>query len=108
VNADEATSWDGLGGKFQMCRINHEEAYSYDGCCTNWAEEFFSRIRRGEIGHNHHIAGPYLLRYAQEASWREDNRRMSNGDQVTRLAGFAMHRKPSQDFCGYWQRHLAA
>jgi transposase-like protein len=108
VNADEATSWDGLGGRFEMKRINHEEAYSYDGACTNWAEEFFSRIRRGEIGHNHHIAGPYLLRYAQEASWREDNRRMSNGDQVTRLAGFAMKRKPSPDFCGYWQRHLAA
>jgi hypothetical protein len=108
VNADEATSWDGLGGKFEMKRINHEEAYSFDGACTNWAEEFFSRIRRGEIGHHHHIAGAYLLRYAQEASWREDNRRMSNGDQVARLAGFAMKRKPSADFCGYWQRHLAA
>jgi len=108
VNADEATSWDGLGGKFEMRRINHEEAHTFDGACTNWAEEFFSRIRRAEIGHHHHIAGAYLLRYAQEASWREDNRRMSNGDQVSRLAGFAMKRKPSPDFCGYWQRHLAA
>jgi transposase-like protein len=108
VHADEATSWDGLGGKFEMKRINHEEAYSYDGACTNWAEEFFSRARRAEIGHYHHIAGPYLLRYAQEASWREDNRRMSNGEQVGRIIGFAMHRKPSPDFCGYWQRHLAA
>ena len=26
----------------------------------------------------------YLLRYAQESSWREDNRRVSNGNQVTR------------------------
>ena len=25
---------------------------------------------------------PYLLRYAQEASWREDNRRVTNGEQV--------------------------
>ena len=91
-----------------MKRINHEEAYSFDGACTNWAEEFFSRMRRAEIGHHHHIAGAYLLRYAQEASWREDNRRMSNGDQVARLAGFAMKRKPSPDFCGYWQRRLAA
>jgi hypothetical protein len=24
------------------------------------------------------------------------------------LIGFAMKRKPSPDFCGYWQRHLAA
>jgi hypothetical protein len=28
-----------------------------------------------------------LLRYAQEASWREDNRREPNGSQVERLAG---------------------
>ena len=65
-----------------MKRINHQEAYSLDGACTNWAEEFFSRMRRAEIGHHHHIAGAYLLRYAQEASWREDNRRVSNGEQV--------------------------
>ena len=88
--------------------INHQEAYSLDGACTNWAEEFFSRMRRAEIGHHHHIAGAYLLRYAQEASWREDNRRVSNGDQVSRLAGLAMQSKPSVDFSGYWQKHIKA
>jgi hypothetical protein len=36
-----------------------------------------------------------LLRYAQEASWREDNRRVSNGEQVERVAALAMKRKPS-------------
>jgi hypothetical protein len=41
----------------------------------------FSRLRRAEIIH-HHIAGAYLLRYAQEPWWREDNRKVSNGDQV--------------------------
>ena len=83
----------------------HEEAYSLDGACTNWAEEFFSRMRRAEIGHHHHIAGAYLLRYAQESSWREDNRRQSNGEQMNRLAGLALKSKPSVDFSGYWQRH---
>jgi hypothetical protein len=79
--------------------LNADEAGS-------WAEEFFSRMRRAEIGHHHHIAGAYLLRYAQEASWREDNRRVSNGDQVQRLTGLALTQKPSVDFGGYWQRHL--
>jgi hypothetical protein len=74
VNADESSSWDALHAQYEMKRINHEEAYSMDGACTNWAEEFFSRMRRAEQGHHHHIAGPYLLRYAQEASWREDHR----------------------------------
>jgi hypothetical protein len=29
-------------------RINHTEAYSMDGVCTNQAESFFSRLRRAE------------------------------------------------------------
>ncbi len=105
MNADEAGSWEELHKRYEVKRINHQEAYSLDGACTNWAEEFFSRMRRAEIGHHHHIAGPYLLRYAQEASWREDNRRAANGEQVNRLAGLAMAQKPSVDFSGYWQRH---
>lgn len=107
LHADEAASWNALHGKFDVRRINHEEAYSHDGACTNWAESFFSRIRRAEIGHHHHIAGVYLRRYAQEASWREDHRRTSNGEQVNRVASLAMASKPSVDFCGYWQRHVA-
>jgi hypothetical protein len=63
-------------------------------------------MRRAEIGHHHHIAGAYLLRYAQEASWREDNRRLSNGERVSRVAGLAMKAKASPDFTGYWQRHV--
>ena len=46
------------------------------------------------------------FRYAQEASWREDNRRLSNGEQVHRVAGLSMKHKPSVDFSGYWQRHV--
>lgn len=105
LNADEAPAWNALHSKYEVRRINHEEAYSLDGACTNWAEEFFSRMRRAEIGHHHHISGPYLLRYAQEASWREDNRRVSNGDQVRRVTSLALGRGKSPDFTGYWQRH---
>ncbi len=108
VNADEASSWDGLHAKFEMKRINHSEAYSLDGACSNWAESYFARLRRGEIGHHHHVAGPYLLRFAQEAAWREDSRKVANGEQTTRVAQLAMTNKPSVDFAGYWQRHKAA
>lgn len=90
-----------------MKRINHLEAYSADGACTNQAELFFSRMRRAEIGHHHHVAGFYLICYAQEAAWREDNRRVSNGEQVHRVAALAMKRGKSVDFSGYWQRHIA-
>jgi hypothetical protein len=107
LHADDSSAWDALHARYEMKRINHQEAYSLDSACTNAAEEFFSRMRRAEIGHHHHISGVYLLRYAQESTWREDNRRVANGDQVRRLAGLAMKRGPSVDFSGYWQRHVA-
>lgn len=107
IHADESNAWNDLHSRYEMKRINHEQAYSQDGACTNMAEGFFSRMRRAEIGHHHHIAGTYLIRYAQEASWREDNRRVSNGEQVSRVASLALSAKPSIDFAGYWQRHKA-
>ena len=75
---------------------------------TNGAEEFFSRVRRAEIGHHHHIAGAYLVRYAQEGAWREDHRRMPNGAQVRTVMGLALSAPISVDWCGYWQRSRAA
>lgn len=106
LHADEAPSWNNLHARFEMKRIDHQVAYSLEGACTNLAESYFSRLRRGEMGHHHHVAGPYLLRYAQEAAWREDNRRMSNGQQVRRVAAMALGRGKSVDFTGYWQRHV--
>ena len=88
-----------------------QEAYSLGGehdINTNAAEGFFSRMRRGEIGHHHHVAGPYLIRFAQEAAFREDHRRDPNGSQVDRVVTLAMRNKPSVDFCGYWQRSQTA
>jgi ISXO2-like transposase domain len=61
VHADEAGSWDNLHERFEVRRINHQEAYSFEGACANWAEEYFSRLRRAEVGIHHHIAGAYLL-----------------------------------------------
>ena len=73
-----------------------------------YGREFFSRIRRAEIGHHHHVAGPYLGRYPQEAVWREDNRRAANGNQIQTVAGLAPMMKPSVGFGGYGQRHHQA
>jgi hypothetical protein len=84
VDADEAACWDNLHERFEIKRINHQAAYRLDGACTDMAEESFSRLRRAAIGTHPHIAGAYLLRHAQESSWRENNRRVPNGDQVSR------------------------
>jgi transposase-like protein len=108
IHADESPAWNKLHAGFAMRRINHQDGYSIDGACTNGAESYFSRLRRGELGHHHHIAGPYLIRYAQEAGWREDFRRLGNGEQAHGVVRLALACKPSVDFCGYWQRAWAA
>lgn len=104
VHADEATHWDRLHARFLTKRINHEWAYSDEGACTNQAESFFSRLRRAEIGTHHHIAGPYLSAYSREMAWREDHRRVSNGEQYLIAACAALAHPISRLWKGYWQR----
>ncbi len=104
LHTDMAGDYSVLEAYYVVHRIDHEKAYSYNGACTNGVESFFSRIKRAEFGHNHHMAGPYLVRFAQEAAWREDYRRNSNGEQVMSILRLALALRPSVDFSGYWQR----
>jgi hypothetical protein len=108
IHADEAADWNALHGRFDTRRINHQTAFSLDGACTNAAESLFSRLRRAEIGHYHHLSGAYFDRYARETAFREDHRRASNGEQFNTVVGLVAKNRPSVDFCGYWQRARAA
>lgn len=104
IHADEASCYDALHAHYETRRINHSFAYSHDGACTNQAESFFSRLRRAEIGTHHSIAGPYLSAYAREMAWRENNRRLSNGQQYGMVVSAAMAHPVSRQWAGYWQR----
>lgn len=107
VYADEASHWDQLHARYLTKRINHSQAYSDGEGCTNQAESFFSRLRRAEIGTHHHISGPYLAAYAAEMDWREDNRRISNGEQYLVAVNAVARHAVSQQWKGYWQRGQA-
>lgn len=87
-----------------MKRINHSVAYSTPEACTNQAESFFSRLRRAEIGTHHSVAGPYLSAYAGEMAWRENNRRVSNGEQFAMIVNAAAEHPMSRQWKGYWER----
>ena len=106
--ADEAKHYDNLHAVFDMKRIDHSKSYAEEEISTNQAESFFSRLRRAEIGTHHHIAGRYLGAYAGEYSWREDNRRLSNGEQFLTIAAAGLHHPISRQWKGYWQRGKAA
>ena len=84
-------------------RINHSVAFVDEDACTNQAESHFSRLRCAEIGTHHHVSGPYLRSYAREMAWRENNRRMSNGEQYLMTAGAVLAHPVSQNRKDYWQ-----
>lgn len=104
VHADEAGHWDALHARFRTMRINHQEAYSLNGACTNWAESFLARLRRMVMGQHHHVSAKYLHAYASQAAWKEDNRRLDNGALAHRTIALALASPVSRAWAGYWQR----
>jgi hypothetical protein len=108
VYADEASMWDQLHAAYETKRINHSVEYANGDASINWAESYFSRLRRAEVGTHHHVAGPYLAAYAGEMAWREDARRLHNGGQFLRITRAAAVHPVSRQWKGYWQKRRAA
>ena len=106
VYADEASHWDALHDGWTVGRINHSEAYSQDGANTNQVESYFSRLRRMVVGQHHRVSAKYLYQYANEAAWKEDHRRLSNGVAFAQTLGLALTSPVSREWAGYWQRAL--
>jgi transposase-like protein len=104
LSADEASHWDILHAGWTVDRVNHSEIYSDHGKHTNWAESYFSRLRRMVQGQHHHVSPRYLHQYATQAAWLEDNRRKSNGALAYGLVANAMGCTVSRAWKGYWQR----
>lgn len=108
IFSDEHTCYTALVARHPVKQVNHAEEYSTDdGVNENQAESFFSRMRRMIIGQIHKCAGKYLVFYANEIAWREDNRRESSLFQFNDLIGKCLHSRQSKNWSKYWQgNHL--
>jgi transposase-like protein len=108
VITDAGSHWGQLELRYAKTKqVNHSIGHMIDGVHINGVEGYHSRIRRGERGVYHHIAGRYLQSYADEFAWRDDHRRVSNGQQFQMvLAGAARH-PVSREWKGFWQRRKA-
>lgn len=108
VHADEAAGWNILHASYPMKRVNHSVEYKgEDGACTNWAESFFARMRRSEMGIHHRISGRRLQAYANEMAWRENHRREANGTHWNLITAAALSHPKSETWAGYWHRKAA-
>jgi transposase-like protein len=108
IHADESNAWERLHASYDVRRVNHSIEYkAEDGANVNQAESYFSRLRRAEIGQHHRISGDLLYQYANEAAWREDNRRRPNGTNWNTVIGAALASPKSPIWAGYWHRGAA-
>ena len=104
LSADESDAYDLLHGRYRMRRVNHQREYrAADGTTDNQAESYIARFRRMQIGQHHHFGLAHLANYANEAAYREDTRRWSNGEIFTDILSKCAHTRPHRDWCGYWQ-----
>lgn len=104
ICADESNAYDPLHAKFDTRRVNHSVEYrADDGTTNNLAESYFSRFRRMQYGQMHRFGNLYLANYANEAAFREDTRRQSNGAIFLEVTKRCAKTRTSRDWCGYWQ-----
>uniref|UniRef100_B0SXP6 Putative transposase n=1 Tax=Caulobacter sp. (strain K31) TaxID=366602 RepID=B0SXP6_CAUSK len=108
VITDGGPHWGQLVLRYaNTSQVNHSIGHVIDGVHINGVEGFNSRIRRGERGVHHHIAGRYLQFYADEFAWRDDHRRVSNGQQFQMVLAAAARHPVSGEWKGFWQRRKA-
>lgn len=88
--------------------VNHSKGLVVNGVHTNLVEAQHTRIRRGERGVYLKISGNHIQRFAHEFSWRDDFRRLSNGQQFRKLLGRAATTSPDLELVGYWQKRPKA
>lgn len=108
IFTDDAVEYNRLAARYKLVKVNHSEHYSDGEGCTNWAESYFARLRRAEMGIHHHFAGTYLFNYANEISWREDRRRYPSNDNYKELLRITTQHPVSRQWKGYWQRRKEA
>ncbi|XHN43509.1 hypothetical protein O1Q79_01566 [Lonepinella sp. MS14434] len=104
ICADENPAYDNLIYHYDLWRVNHSQEYcSIDSITNNLAESFFARFRKLQKGIHHKLSNKYMMLYANETAWREDNRRKSEQEKFDDLLLRSLTTKPLKDFIGYWQ-----
>ena len=86
--------------------VNHSEEYQNDdGVNNNFAESYFTRLRRMVIGQHHKLSKKYLELYVNEITYRENVRKWNVEDIVIDLIGYCMSCSHNTNFNGYFQRN---
>ena len=104
---DEHPAWNPLFAQFPVHQIKHKDQYSdLNGTSTNLAESHWARFKHMVRGTHRNISRQHAHAYNGECAWREEHRRISNGEQFILIAAGALHHPSSSIWRGYYQRTL--
>ena len=102
---DEHPSWNDLFANYKVRQIKHKERYSdLNGTSTNLVEAHWARFKRMYRGTYCSFSSQYAGAYNGECSWREEHRRIPNGDQLLLITAGALHHPSSKHWRGYFER----
>lgn len=113
IISDEHVSYKGIGNicdingelLYNHLSVNHSEEYQNDdGINTNFAESYFSRLRRMVIGQHHRLSKKYLPLYVNEITYRENMRNYTNKEILIDILKHCMSCNKNTNFNNYWQR----
>lgn len=104
IMSDENAAYNQLTANYTHKTVQHAIEYQTDdGTNNNQAESFNSRMRRAEYGIYHGFRPTYLMIYACETAWLEDNRRKTLRERFMLVFGLLAKLGLSTFFRGYWQ-----
>ena len=86
IMTDQFPSYGGLNREFRRHDvIDHNREYVRGIIHTNFAESYFSLLKRGVIGTFHHISKQHLSRYLAEFDFRWNNRTATDGERMVNM-----------------------
>ncbi|MBM2885521.1 IS1595 family transposase [Chromobacterium phragmitis] len=108
IQTDDGGAYSSLSAWYEHEVVRHSETYcTPDGIHNNYAESFFSRMRRSEYGVHHGMRPQYLAFYAATMAWIEVQRESALREKMEDLCQRILSCDISLAFRGYCQgRHL--
>lgn len=104
IMTDENAAYNRLDIEYDHKTVQHAIEFSTeDGVSDNQAESYFSRMRRYVLGVSHRIEAKYMADIATEMAWREDVRKMTEGQKRDVLLKAVFNSGLSRWWRGYWQ-----
>ena len=83
IMTDSLASYKGLGKHFASHdAVDHSKEYVRGIVHTNFAESYFSLLKRGILGTFHHVSEKHLPRYLREFEYRWNSRHASDGERT--------------------------